>query len=112
MSFDDLLAQLRGAGNTGDSGLPESIYDDLAGEYGRAVEGGAFALAEKQALLDQAMAENAKLKAMNFDLMVSSQGLTVVEEEAAQDADVRDDDGEDDEDGSGGVSSLFGKDDE
>ena len=105
MSFEDLLAQLR---NPGEDGLPEGIYDDLAGEYGRALEGGALRAAQLQSELDAKAGEIAQLKAMNFDLLTNT-GPRVVEEPGAAEA-AREAIDEDDSDG--GINSLFGKDDE
>ena len=103
MGFEDLLAQLR---SPGEDGLPEGIYDDLAGEYGRMMEGGAFKAAQLQSELDARNGEIAQLKAMNFDLLTSS-GPRVVEEPGAAEAAA---DAVDEDDETGGVDSLFGKD--
>ena len=106
MGFTDLLAQLRTGPGEGES-LPESIYDDLAGEYQLAVDGGAARAAALQASLDEALAANVQLKATNFDLL-SASGPTVMEEGGAITAaeEVEDDD----PDNPKGVDALFGND--
>lgn len=109
MAFEDLLSQLR---NPGEDGLPESIYDDLAGEYSLAVEGGAFRAAELQSQLEASGAEVARLKAMNFDLLTANAGPAVVEEPGAAEAAADAVDEDDEDNGDGGVDALFGKDDE
>lgn len=68
MEFNELLALLR---EPGEDGLPESIYDDLSSSYALAVEGGAASVAAIQSQYDEAVAEIARLKAMNFDLLTA-----------------------------------------
>lgn len=73
MTFEELVALLR---NPGDDGLPETIYDDLSTSYNTAVEGGTAALTEMGATNDAAtaelVAEIARLKALNFDLLMAA----------------------------------------
>ena len=84
MTFDELVALLR---EPGEDGLPETIYDDLSASYTGAVEGGAAALTAQDevnqaALTAQAevssaaaaelVAEIARLKALNFDLLMAA----------------------------------------
>ena len=108
MGFTDLLSQLRQGPGEGES-LPESIYDDLAGEYQLAVDGGIARAAALQASLDEALATNVQLKATNFDLL-SAAGPTVMEENgaitAAEEAEMED------PDNPKGVDALFASDDE
>jgi hypothetical protein len=73
MTFDDLMALLR---DPGEDGLPETIYDDLSSSYNSVVESGAAALSEQSATNDAAtaelVAEIARLKALNFDLLMAA----------------------------------------
>lgn len=73
MTFDELMALLR---EPGEDGVPSTIYDDLTSSYTLAVEGGVNALSEQAAMNDAAVAELvgevARLKALNFDLLVAA----------------------------------------
>jgi len=73
MTFDELMALLR---NPGEDGAPETIYDDLSSSYNMAVEGGASALSEQVVANETAtaelVAEIARLKALNFDLLIAA----------------------------------------
>jgi hypothetical protein len=75
MTFEEILALLR---EPGEDGLPDGIYDDLSSSYTGAVEGGAAALSEQGAANDVAVAELsaeiARLKALNFDLLMAASG--------------------------------------
>ena len=71
MTFDELVALLR---EPGEDGLPETIYDDLSASYIGVVEGGAAALTAQEdvnaAATAELVAEIARLKALNFDLLM------------------------------------------
>ena len=69
MDFNELVALLR---NPGEDGLPETIYDDLSSSYAMAVDGGAALAAEKDAANAELVAEVARLKALNFDLLMAA----------------------------------------
>jgi hypothetical protein len=75
MTFEEILALLR---DPGEDGLPDGIYDDLSSSYTGAVEGGAAALSEQGAANESAVAELtaeiARLKALNFDLLMAASG--------------------------------------
>jgi hypothetical protein len=77
MDFNELLAQLR---EPGEDGLPETIYDDLASSYSLAVDGGAARVSEVEALVAERDAEIARLKALNFDLLMAAGSDTVTED--------------------------------
>lgn len=69
MGFSELVAQLR---DPGEGGLPETIYDDLVGEYEMVTSGGAERAAALQAEITALQEQIASLKAMNFDLLTAS----------------------------------------
>ena len=60
----------------GEQGLPETIYDDLSSSYNVAVEGGVAALntsdAAHSAAAAELVGEIARLKALNFDLLMAA----------------------------------------
>ena len=60
----------------GEDGLPETIYDDLSLSYSTAVEGGTAALntadAAHVAAATELVGEIARLKALNFDLLMAA----------------------------------------
>ena len=72
--------------NPGEDGTPETIYDDLSSSYSLAVEGGASALSEQGAANETAsaelVAEIARLKALNFDLLMAAGTETEPEPES------------------------------
>ena len=69
MGFSELLQALQ---NPGDEGVPDTIYDDLTTEYNTVVEGGAARAAEHESVVAQMSEEIARLKALNFDLLVAA----------------------------------------
>lgn len=69
MGFSELLQSLQ---NPGEGGVPDTIYDDLTNEYNAVVEGGAAKAAEHESVVSQMADEIARLKALNFDLLVAS----------------------------------------
>ena len=73
MTFEEMIALMR---EPGEDPLPETIYDDLTTSYNGVVEGGAAALTEQGALNESAtaelVAEIARLKALNFDLLMAA----------------------------------------
>ena len=69
MDFNELVALLR---EPGEDGLPESIYDDLMSSYNLAVDGGAASVAERDATIAELTADVARLKALNFDLLMAA----------------------------------------
>lgn len=71
MDFNELIALMR---DPGEDGLPETIYDDLTSSYNLAVEGGAARASELEAANGELMAEIARLKALNFDLLMAASG--------------------------------------
>lgn len=83
MTFDEILALMR---EPGEDGVPGTIYDDLTASYNSAVDGGAAALSEQGAAHAMAtaelVAEIARLKALNFDLLMAagSETSSTVEE--------------------------------
>lgn len=87
MDFNELVALLR---EPGEDGLPESIYDDLTSSYNLAVEGGASRLAESEAAAAELVAEVARLKALNFDLLMAAGGETSTEDDNDNDNDSND----------------------
>lgn len=97
MDFNELVALLR---EPGEDGLPETIYDDLTLSYNDAVEGGASRLAESEATNASLVAEVARLKALNFDLLMAASGETSDEDE---------NDDNDDSNGTPSIESLFEK---
>jgi hypothetical protein len=92
------LALLR---EPGDDGPPESIYDDLASSYTLAVDGGAARISEIEGVVAEKDAEIARLKALNFDLLMAAGS-----EPATEDTD---DDNENPTEpiGEAGIDSLF-----
>lgn len=83
MTFDEILALLR---EPGEAGVPGTIYDDLTASYNSAVDVGVAAISEQGAAHDAAtaelVAEIARLKALNFDLLMAagSETSSTVEE--------------------------------
>lgn len=83
MTFDEILALMR---EPGEDGLSPTIYDDLTSSYNSVVESGATALSEQGAAHATAtaelVAEIARLKALNFDLLMAagSETSSTVEE--------------------------------
>lgn len=73
MTFDELVEALR---NPGEDGVPDTIYDDLSSAYTGVVEGGAAALTAQtdanQSATAELVGEIARLKALNFDLLMSA----------------------------------------
>ena len=73
MTFEEILALMR---EPGEDGLSPTIYDDLTASYNSAVDGGAAALSEQGAAHATAtaelVAEIARLKALNFDLLMAA----------------------------------------
>lgn len=102
MAFADLLALLR---DPGDAEIAPSIYDDLNAEYTAAVEGGAARIAELETQIAELVADNQRLKALNFDLLMSADATPSEDETPADETDSIDDE-------NAGVDSLFGEDDE
>ena len=96
MDFNELLNLAKSGGE----GVPETIYDDLAGAYQVTLDGSQAALAARQEALDAAQAEITRLKAMNFELMMKSPA-----------SDVDDDDGKGDNESKTktplGIDGLF-----
>ena len=99
MTFDELLALLR---EPGEDGLPETIYDDLSASYTTVVDGGAAALTAQQDVNEAAtaelVAEIARLKALNFDLLMAAGTETETKTET-----------ETESDGEPSIDSLFDK---
>lgn len=92
--FDELLALLR---EPGEDGVPETIYDDLSGEYASLTDSSGAKVAQLEEQLQAQIEENSRLKAMNYDLLMSA---------PSDDADEPADDPiEDDE--PAGIESLF-----
>lgn len=71
MDFNELVALLR---DPGDDGLPDTIYDDLTASYNLAVEGGAASLSASELAVSELREEVARLKALNFDLLMAAGG--------------------------------------
>ena len=88
MTFDEILALLR---EPGEDGVSPTIYDDLSASYNSAVEGGAAALTEQSSANDVAnaelVAEIARLKALNFDLLMAAGQETPAVEETKPESD-------------------------
>lgn len=82
--------------NPTDDGVPASIYDDLTGLYGNVVSGSEAKVSELSAIIQGYESEISKLKAMNYDLLVSSAGDNQTADNTA-----------DDDTEPGGIDSLF-----
>lgn len=96
MDFDELLALLR---EPGDSELPGTIYDDLSNAHTSALDGGAAKVAEIESALADSNAEIARLKALNFDLLMAAS--------ASDEPDGEPDDAPDDSDSAPSIDTLF-----
>lgn len=83
MGFSEILQSLQ---NPGDDGVPDTIYDDLTAEYNSVVEGGAASAAEHESVVSQLTDEIGRLKALNFDLLVSA-GVNDAPETPSDDSD-------------------------
>ena len=99
MGFIENVALLR---EPGDAEIPPSIYDDLTTDYTTVVEGGQAKAAELEAANAVLVAEVARLKAMNFDLLTAT-GDPVDGEQVENDESGDDDDAPT-------IESLFTKD--
>lgn len=71
--FDELIALLR---EPGDTELPDTIYDDLSNAHTSALDGGVAKVAQVESALADATAEIARLKALNFDLLMAASAST------------------------------------
>ena len=69
MEFNEIVAQLR---EPGEDGLPETIYDDLTLSYTTALDGAAERLAQTEGTVAELVAEVARLKGVNYDLLMSA----------------------------------------
>ena len=73
MTFEEILALMR---EPGEDGVPDTIYDDLTASYNTVVEGGVAALTAQGDAHESAnaelVAEIARLKALNFDLLMAA----------------------------------------
>lgn len=87
MDFNELVALLR---EPGEDGLPESIYDDLTSSYQLAVDGGAASVAERDASIAEKDAEIARLKALNFDLLMAAGETTTTDDNDNAESDLVD----------------------
>ena len=98
--FAELLGLLR---EPGDDPPPETVYDDLSAEY-EALSGSSVAkVAELTELVQAKDSEISRLKAMNYDLLVSAPATEEQEPEP---------DDEPDDDDDAGIDSLFESDDD
>lgn len=95
--FNELVAHLR---EPGEDGLSETIYDDLSSSYALAVDGGAARVAEVEAASTELVAEIARLKALNFDLLMAAGSEPAVESA---------DETSTESDGEPSIDSLFDK---
>lgn len=71
MGFYDVLGSLRTAAETVE-GADLTVYDDLTSSYRDLEEGSAAKVAELTAMIDALNAEISQLKAVNYDLLMSS----------------------------------------
>ena len=67
--INELLDKLR---NPGEDGIPDTIYDDIAGTYNHAVETRDAKISETEKALQEREAEISALKSANYDLMMST----------------------------------------
>lgn len=93
--IQELLEQLR---NPGEDGVPDSIYDDIAGAYNEALEIRDAKINELSSAAQEHEAQISALKSANYDLLMAS---------GAPSDDEGDDGGDDDGDEPSGVDSLF-----
>ena len=69
MDFTELVALLR---EPGEREVPGTIYDDLNNAYNTAVEGGSARVVQVETANAELLAEVARLKALNFDLLMAA----------------------------------------
>lgn len=69
--YHELVESLR---NPSEEGNPDSIYDDLTAEYDGLASGSEARIAEHTAANETLSAENAALKAKNYDLLMTVSG--------------------------------------
>ena len=81
MTFEELIALLR---DPGEDGAPATIYDDLSSSYTAAVDGGTAKVAEIEAVNTELLGEIARLKALNFDLLMAAGSETSSETESTE----------------------------
>lgn len=95
MDFEALIAKLR---NPGEDPVPETIYDDLSQAYSSVLSGAAEKEAAHENALKEREAEISRLKAQNFDLLMSAPAQQVSTETQDQASD---------DDEPSGIDSLF-----
>lgn len=71
MDFAELLALLM---EPGDDGVPDTIYDDLSLSYNDAVGSRDAKIGTQEAAYAELLADNQRLKALNFDLLMATKG--------------------------------------
>ena len=103
MDIESLIAMMR---NSGEDGIPETIYDDLSASYTELGSTSGAKVAEHEATIAQLSAELSAAKAHNYDLLMQSAPAPAAAEETSEESS---EESGDDDDSIGDDDDFFEK---